>query len=238
MNKNIEKIDGYLKGVALPEHVSEQHRRKLRRQILNKIERRQTMFVRKRAWKVAAVLAIVIGAGALATTVGLKVRKLYFVGRESDGAYRFATRPQTVDEPMRMVISRLDPNQTVEQKIKDLEEVELLRQQDKRRELLSVFETEVNGKLQSRSFKFKYLLADGREITLNERDPDTKDLEKSLTEAQKEEVLNLMREMKYEDLDKKEKEVMGRVFVFGGMKFILSDGTEVIKSFSMSKDDQ
>jgi len=33
MNKNIEKIDGYLKGVALPEHVSEQlhHERRLLR---------------------------------------------------------------------------------------------------------------------------------------------------------------------------------------------------------------
>ena len=27
MNKNIEKIDRHLKGVALPEHISEQHRR-------------------------------------------------------------------------------------------------------------------------------------------------------------------------------------------------------------------
>lgn len=52
MNKNIEKIDRYLKGIALPEHISEQHRRQLRRQILNRTERRQTMFVRKRASRV------------------------------------------------------------------------------------------------------------------------------------------------------------------------------------------
>jgi predicted anti-sigma-YlaC factor YlaD len=84
--KNIDKIDKYLKGVALPEHISEQHRRQLRRQILNRIERRQTMFVRKRAWKVAAVLAILIGAGAI-SVVGVNIgRYYYYMGRDDDGA--------------------------------------------------------------------------------------------------------------------------------------------------------
>jgi len=244
MNKNIEKIDGYLKGVALPEHVSEEHRRQLRRQILNRIERSQTMFVRKRAWKIAAVLAIVIGAGAIAMAVGLRVRKLYFRGRESDGTYVFSTEPEIVNvedgrtiSRMRMVKSPVGPDQTidVEQKIKDLEEVELLRQQDTGRELLSVVETEVNGKLQPRTFIFKYELADGREIKISEGDPDTQDLERSLTEAQKEEVMNLLRETKFEDLDNKQKVVNGRVFVFGRMKFILSDGTAVIKSVGRPK---
>ena len=245
MNKNIEKINGYLKGVVLPEHVSEQHRRQLRRQILNRIERSQTMFVGKRAWKVAAVVAVVIGAGAIATTVGLKVRKLYFRGREPDGTYVFSTEPEKVDigdghtvTRMRMVSSWVDPNQKidVEQKISDLEEVDLLRQQDTRRELLSVVETEVNGQLQPRSLKFNYVLADGREIKIMESDPDTQDRERSLTEAQQEEVISLMRADEYEVLDDiREMEVRGRMFVFDRLRYVLSDGTEVIMSIGRPK---
>ena len=233
MSKNIDKIDRYLRSMNLPEHALHQHRYELRRQILDRIERRQTMFVGKRAWKVAAVLAVVIGAGALATTVGIKVRKLYFMGREPDGTYMFATKPE-VDEPMRGVKSHHVDD--VEQEIKDLEEVELLRKQDARRELLSVVDTEVNGKLQHRALRFKYILSDEREIKIMESDPDTcKDREGDLTSAQRDEVKSLLRADKYEELDIKEKEVRGRIFVFTRKRFVLSDGTEVIKSVGRPK---
>jgi len=215
------------------------------REVLGEIERRQTMSSRRRFWKIAALVTVVIGAGALATTVGIKVRKLYFRGREPDGTYVFSTEPEKVDigdgrtvTRTRMVKSTMDPNKTidVEQKIRDLEEIDLLRQQDTSRELLSVVETEVNGKLQPRHFRFKYVLADGREITIGERDPDTQDRERSLTEAQSDEVVSLLRADEYERLDiKEEKEVRGRVFVFDRMRFVLSDGTEVIKSHGRPK---
>src|SRR4030067_3659018 len=135
MSKDIEKIDRYLKGVVPPERVSHHHRQQLCREVLARIERRQTMSVRVKCWKVAAVIAVVIGAGALATTVGLKVRKLYFTGREPDGTYIFQTKPETVETEkgrtmtsMRMVGVAVAPNEKidVDQKIKDLEEVELL----------------------------------------------------------------------------------------------------------------
>ena len=244
MSKNIENIDRYLKGVVPPEHVSHQHRQPLRREVLGKIERRQTMSVRVKSWKVAAVIAVVIGTVAIATTVGLKVRKLYFRGREPDGTYIFSTEPETVDlgdgrtvTNSRMVGVTVDPNQTidVDQKIKDLEEVDLLRQQDTSRELVGVVDTEVNGKMQPRHFSFKYVLSDGREIKIGEGDPDTQDRETSLTEAQEDEVISLLREDKYEELDIKEKEVRGRVFVFKRQRYVLSDGTEVIKSVGRPK---
>ncbi|MHC4728671.1 MAG: hypothetical protein ACYS17_15740, partial [Planctomycetota bacterium] len=142
MNKNIEKIDEYLKGVALPEHISEHHRRKLRWQILNIIERRQTMFVRKRAWKAAAVLAIVIGVGAI-SVVGVNIRRYFFYkGKTDDGAHIFHS------EDWETVVT-LDDNQVtdVEQTRQDLEEIESLYQQGKR-ELLKVEETMANGTLE------------------------------------------------------------------------------------------
>jgi hypothetical protein len=195
--------------------------------------------------KYVALFVILICAGALATTVGIKVRKLYFMGKESDGTYIFQTKPETVNvgdgrtvTNIRTVGVRAEPNQMidVEQKIKDLEEVGLLRQQDTSRELLSVVETEVNGKLQPRSLKFKYILSDEREIKIMEPDPDTQDRENSLTAAQDDEVISLLRADEYERLDDiREKEVRGCVFVFTRQKFVLSDGTEVIKSHGRPK---
>ncbi len=251
MNKNIEKIDRYLKGAALPEHVSELHRRQLRRQILNRIERRQTMFVGKRAWKVAALVAVVIGVGTIATAVGLKVRKYYFVGRETDGpynTYNFKSELETVELEDgstevrgRMVgIASTDPNFTidVEQKIKDLEEIDLLRQQNDR-ELVTVDEQEVNGKPQPRTFIFKYVLADGSEEMMGEGDPDTQDRERSLTKEQLYELLSLrLKRLKHADKEEYisiEEEVKGRIFVFKQQRYVLSDGTEIIVSTGMPK---
>ncbi len=42
MSKNIKKIERYLKGVVLPEHVSHQHRQQLRQEVLGEIESRRT----------------------------------------------------------------------------------------------------------------------------------------------------------------------------------------------------
>jgi len=242
MSKNIKNIDRYLKGVALPEYESNQHRQQLRREVLAKIERRQTMSVRSKSWKYAAVIAVVIAAGALATTVGLKIRKYYFVGRETDGAfntYKFKTEPETVEHEdgstevrgTMVGIMSNDPNFTidVEQKIKDLEEIDLLRQKDER-ELVRVIEQEVDGEPQPRTFVFKYVLADGREETMGEGDPDTQDREGSLTREQQDELLNLRLEQAGQEIGIEEKQVQGRVFVFKRQKFVLSDGTEVIVS--------
>lgn len=247
MSKNIENIDRYLKGVALPEYESHQHRQQLRREVLGKIERRQIMSVRFKSWKYAAVIALVIGAGALATTVGLKIRKYYFVGRETDGkfnTYKFKSELETIEHEdgstevrgSMVGITSNDPNFTidVDQKIKDLEEIDLLRQQDNR-ELIRVTETEVNGKLQPRTFGFKYVLSDGREETIGESDPDTQDLERSLTEEQQDELLNLRLEQAGQETGIEEKEVRGCVFVFKRQRFVLSDGTEVIVSTGKSQ---
>ena len=202
--------------------------------------------MKNRITKLAAVVAIVIGAGALATTVGLKIRKLYFRGREPDGTYIFSTEPETVDvgdgrtvTTSRTVSVMADPNKTidVEQKIKDLEEVDLLRKQDTSRELVGVVDTEVNGKLQPRHFSFKYVLSDGREIKLGEGDPDTKDRERSLTEAQQDEVISLLRADEYVTIGFEKKEIRGCMFSFERNRFVLSDGTEVIKSNGRPSED-
>jgi hypothetical protein len=161
MSKNVEKTDRYLKGVALPEHVSHQHRHELRRGALREIERGQTMPVRNRAWKIAAVAALICTGVVGAAVVGVKIRQYRFVGRGADGTYHFSMEPETVHVGsgvtgvgMGVQMSSLhstDPNHTidVEQSRRDLEEIDMLRQQDIR-ELVGVIETEVNGRLHQR----------------------------------------------------------------------------------------
>jgi hypothetical protein len=182
MNKHIEKIDRYLKGIIPPEHASDEHRQRLRRQILNRIERRQTMSVRSRAWKIAAVVALICTGAVAAAVVGVKIYQYQFEGRGADGTYHFTTEPEMVYESPKsdftvggsssVSIGSNDPNFTidVEQTRKDLEEIAVLRQQEAR-ELVGVVDTEVNGHF-LRTYRYKYTLSDGRTMTMGEGGPD------------------------------------------------------------------
>jgi len=225
MNKNIEKIDRYLKGAALPEHVSEQHRRQLRRQILNRIERRQTMFVRRIAWKVAAVVAVVLGLGAI-SVVGVNVGKYIYVGKDDAGVHIFRS------EDAKSVVTLDDDEVTdVEQTRKDLEEIEFLRQQDKR-ELLKVEEMMADGTLEMKVHVYKYELSDGRIIDMREGVGGEFTL---LREGRSQEWRQVKKAGPGEDLGTYEETVEGRVFSFKRERYFLNDGTEVVFSIGWPK---
>ena len=224
----MKKIDSYLKGVVPPEHVSHQHRQQLRREVLGKIERRKTMFVRKRAWKVAAVLAILIGVGAI-SVVGVNIRRYFFYkGQNDEGSHIFHS------EDWETVVT-LDDNQVtdVEQTRQDLEEIELLYQQGKR-ELLKVEIMMTDDILEIRTHVYKYKLSDGRIIDMREGAGG----EHSLGTALWEEWRQLKKAGPGEDLGTYEETVEGRVFSFKREKYFLSDGTEAIWSVGTPKDGQ
>ncbi|MBC8468926.1 MAG: hypothetical protein H8D56_05595 [Planctomycetes bacterium] len=229
MNKNIEKIDRHLKSVALPEHISEQHRRQLRRQILNRTERRQTMFVGKRAWKVAAVVAVVLGLGAI-SVVGVNIgRYYYYMGRNDDGAPIFRS------EDFNVTVTLDDDEVTdVEQARRYLEEMKILSDQGKK-ELLKVEETMTDGTLEMRVHVYRYELSDGRTIDQREGGPEGA---YALSEAQWQEWRQLKKAGPGEDLGTYEETVEGRVFSFKREKYFLSDGTEIIWSVGKPKDGQ
>ena len=179
------------------------------------------MSVKTRSWKYAAVIAIVCTGVTAAAVVGAKIYKWRFIGKDPKRGYLL----QSEDGRSMTNVPESwadNPEHAVEVK----EELDLLKQQDNK-ELVSVVEKEVNGKLISRYLQYKYILADGREIKSGDFDPD---LNGSLTEAQEEEVMDLLREMKFQELDIREKAIMGCIFVFKSNKFVLSDGTEVIWS--------
>jgi hypothetical protein len=241
MSKNIEKIDRCLEGIVLPEHVSHQHRQQLRRKVLEEIERRQTMSVIKRVWKVAAVIAIVTGVGAIATAVGVKVYRYHFEGRGRDGEYHFSTEPEVIYKR-----TYLDPNGAertytvthsgwvsvgaanatdAEQAGKDLEEIALLRQQDAR-ELVGVVETEVNGHLH-RTFRYKYVLSDGRTRTIGESEPGKNEPLSPEQIDEDREQIDFLREKGERELIKIiDSEVEGELHRTCIYKYILADGRE------------
>jgi hypothetical protein len=230
MSDNIEKTERYLKGVVLPEHVSHQHRQQLRREVLGEIERRQTMSVRVKSWKYAAVLAVVIGVGAI-SVVGVNIGKYYYYGKSDDGAHIF------ISEDRESVVTLDDDAVTdVEQTRRDLEEIESLRQQDKR-ELLKVEETMTDGTLEMRVHVYKYELSDGRRIDMREGGEGTGGAF-ALGKARMEEWFRVRKAGPGEDLGTYEEAVRNRVFSFKRERYFLSDGTEVLWSVGLPKDDQ
>ena len=169
--------------------------------------------------KLAAVIAVVIGVGAIAV-VGVNVRRYFFYkGQDDTGTHIFHS------EDWETVVT-LDDNQVtdVEQTRQELEEIELLYQQGKR-ELLKIEITMTNGTLEIRTHVYKYKLSDGRIINMREGAGGAHALAGT---AKWQEWRQLRKAGSGEDLGTYEEVVEDRVFSFKREKYILSDGTEAI----------
>ncbi|MHC4328141.1 MAG: hypothetical protein ACYSWW_08495 [Planctomycetota bacterium] len=175
--------------------------------------------------KVAAVLAVLLGIGAIAV-VGVNISKIYYYGKNDEGSHIFHS------EDWETVVT-LDDNQVtdVEQTRQDLEEIESLYQQGKR-ELLKVEETMANGTLEIRTHVYKYKLSDGRIIDMREGAGGEHSLSGT---ALWEEWRQLKKAGPGEDLGTYEETVEGRVFSFKRERYYLNDGTEVLWSVGLPK---
>ena len=165
MKSDSERIEVFLKGIVLPEYKSDEHARQLRAQILSGLQARRAGRGNRPWWKTAALLLGLLGAAAVAAEVIIQVRHYYFYGRAKDPFYYFSTTPENagtnqVDSIGVFVPGGLDAA-GIEQKRKDLEEIDALRQRNAR-ELFRVIDTEVNSEPSDRLFFYKYVLADGR----------------------------------------------------------------------------
>jgi hypothetical protein len=242
-----KKMEEYLKNLALPEYESPEHQQELRHKLLDEMKRRNQMASRKRTLRIIYVLAALVCISAIAIA-GVKYRKWRFEGKE-DGADVFAaddgakhsvsstvvTTKIAADGKTQVVSSSPDPDFTidVEQKKKDLEEMDILSQQGKR-EVVKVIKTEVEDE----SFEvyiYKYVLADGREETVADSPPGRIPEKGSSVDIN--EVYKLRMTGKGELLEPEEREVEGRVFTFERQKVTLSDGREVIHSIGTPKEE-
>lgn len=225
-----------------------EQRQQTRRAVAGKQERRQVMFVGKTVWKAAAALAILIGTGAIATTVGLKIYRHHFEGKDREGKYWFSSEPEVIyatptdsgsstestvvvqysamtDDSTNGIVNPSEAEK-VEQMQQELEEIDQLRQRDKR-ELTHVRDRWINGHFH-RTCTFSYILADGRVHNVNEGDPE---LEKQTTPEQIKrdmaEVTHLREQGPPELVRIFEDDIEGNIFRVYIYEYTLSDGRTV-----------
>lgn len=165
MKSDNERIEAFLKGVVLPEYESDGHARQLRAELISRVRARRAGRGTGSGWKTAALVLGLLGAAALATEAIIQARHYYFHGSAKDSFYFFSTTPgdvatNQVDSICYTVPGGLDAA-GIEQKRKDFEEIDALRQRNAR-ELVRILGTEVNGNLSSKFFSYRYVLADGR----------------------------------------------------------------------------
>jgi hypothetical protein len=189
----------------------------------------RSIIMKNQITKYAAVLAIVIGVGAI-SVVGVNIGKYYYyMGRDDDGAPIFRS------EDFNVTVTLDDDEVTdVEQARRYLEEMKILSEQGKK-ELLKVEEMMTDDTLEMKVHVYKYELSDGRIIDQREGGSEGA---YALSKALWEEWRQVKKAGPGEDLGTYEKTVEGRVFSFKREKYFLSDGTEVIWSIGTPKDGQ
>ena len=183
--------------------------------------------------KVAAVLAIVIAAGAI-SVVGVNIGKIYYKGKTHDGTHIFYSEDGEGALGEGFITFDEDEVTDAEQTRRDLEEMKILSQQGKK-ELLRVEETIMDGTLEMRMHEYKYVLSDGRTIDMREG----VELGGGFDDKERwQEWRQVKKAGPGEDLGTYEETVEGRVFSFKREKYFLSDGTEIIWSVGNPKDSQ
>jgi hypothetical protein len=180
------------------------------------------------------VIAALIGAGVVtAAAVGVSVQKYYFVEKRPEQGYIVRSE----DGHSAMNVTE-DHAASPEQAVATAEEIDLLRQQD-RRELVGATEIEANGQLDIRGLSYKYTLADGHTITVGESDPESR-TPPILTKEQRAEARPLLQQARVsgQKTPTFERVIQGRTFLFKKYEFTLSDGTQVGWSIGRLKDGQ
>lgn len=115
------------------------------------------------------------------------------------------------------------------------EELDLLMQQGSGA-LVGVIEIVANGQLDYRILRYEYTLSNGQKIKNPDFEPDDPSQWTVIGERQ-EELRQLQEEGKGQELTAEERQVQGRVFIIKKHRYILSDGTEVIRSIGQLKED-
>ncbi|MCL5280325.1 MAG: hypothetical protein M1376_10510 [Planctomycetes bacterium] len=218
MDKNTKQVEQYLERVRAPRCPSDSHRQRLRQQVLAAIERRQVASKRGGIRRMAAVIAL-LGTGAAAAAVGMKIQQYHVVGKVPGQGY--VTQSENGQDPITIGAG---PETTAEQAAKYAQELALLKQQGKG-ELVGAVELAVNGQHDGRVLSYEYHLSDGQTRWMGERDPDDSGPGTLLTEP-----LDHLRPAlaKARIVATYDRTVQGRPFSFKARRLNLSDGRQVL----------
>ncbi len=229
MSEKVEPIERYLQGVVVPRYISEAHRRQLRRRVLSVVKRRPVLPVcGVSCLKIAAAILVCV-----AGVIGAFVEARHHVaGQSPGGVYQLVSKGRQHGGTTVLP----DVNDTTLAG-HDLELIPLLYQQDNI-QLVGVIESQVNGRLDSRTYLCKYALPDGRISTLGQYDPNQAQANPltSLPAAAWTEISLLRQTGQGENLGTEIKEVKGRPFVFTRERFTLHNGTKVLVSVGSPKE--
>jgi len=225
MKNDNERIEEFLQGIVLPEYKSDGHARQLRAQILSGLQASRSGRGTGRWWKTAALLLGLLGAAAVAAEIVIRVHHYYLEGKVRNGLAYFTTTPgnagtNQVDSIGIFVRGDLDAA-GIEQKRKDLEEIDALRQRNAR-ELFRVIDSEVNGKPSGRIFLYKYVLTDGRteiKTELGDVSPSPAQME-----ADRQQIAGLRQRGQREILSFFDVEIGGQIQRTLRWRYVLSDG--------------
>ena len=216
--------------------------------------RRQKMSDRSRAWKLAFVVALICTGVVAAAVVGAKIYRWRVESKHPE--YGYMLRSEDGNTVTNVPESWAD---SPEHAVKVKEELDLLKQQDKRR-LVGVTEYKVNGQLDHRWLSYEYTLSDGQVIRKGESGPgeDTPrilvgermdeaercyhqilKLESSAmkTDPQTGEKLRIITPAEGVALTIYDQVVQGHVFSFNSRQFSLDDGTKVTWAFGRLTED-
>jgi hypothetical protein len=222
MDKNLERIERYLQSVETPEHASESHRQQWRRRILARVEQRRTHPARHAAWRIAATVVGLVCIGA--AIAGVAGRKHFGADRPVNGSPACVHTASTPDT---------NGAAAVQPTVDEAREVDGLSQKDSV-ELVQIIESEVNGRLIDRTLVQKCVLSN-RQTKAGSRGQQ---VPAALPAAAWQEIGQLRRAGKGEDLGTQERLMKGLVFVFKRERYTLHDGTTVILSVGEPKDGQ
>ena len=168
----------------------------------------------------------------------IQARHYRFERKTEDGSYHFTTEPEKVSGAQETSVPTVETRGLfisisgegdldaagIEQKRKDLEEIDVLRQRNAR-ELFRVVDSEVNGKPSDRLYFYKYVLADRR----TEVSPEVGDNSFSTAqmEADGKQIAELRQRGQREITSLIEVEVGGQSKRSLGCRYLLSDGRKV-----------
>ncbi len=218
MDRNTKQVEQYLERVSAPMCSFGAHRQRLRQQVLAAIGSRQVASGRGGIRRIAAVIAL-LGTGAAAAAVGMKMQQYHVVGKVPGQGYV----TQSQDGQDTITISA-GPQTTGEQAAEYAQELALLKQQG-RRELVGAVELAVNGQHDGRVLSYEYHLSDGQTRQMGERDPDDSGPGTLLAEPfdRLRPALSKARIVATYD-----RTVQGRPFSFKARQLNLSDGRQVL----------
>jgi hypothetical protein len=225
MDRDTERIERYLRSVKAPQPASDSHRQELRRRVLETAGTgARPRSVAGRALRIAAAAAILMSTGGIAgVCIGMK--------------YHFADRGPDDARP-RLGESVADANSATDvgQMARDVAEIDPSQKQNTI-PLVRVIESEVNGRLDSRTFLIRYASPGWRAQSIREDDHNQVPFA-VLPAATRNEVARLKQSGNVKALSAIEKTVKGRPFLFKREQYTLHDGTKVVLSVGEPNDSQ